>query len=844
MADSTAVNVLLSLVPSDSTEDTPIDLMDAISASLAEIYGTKIGGLELPSAVTNRCTISPVNQFPYVQIIYALNHYVVIHALSGVNAVVYDSLPKHEDRMRYLEGIVSYSFKTVNHRSVFDQGSSATCGQYAAATAFFACKKGDQYLTIPSIPLVLKDPVETFASIIGNLETRRKDDILYPHSLWKVEEARRSRSSQPLDSVYTSGPPKPPSYLDLSGSAGRTRPVINDASRRTTKPRGSPQRTGFPSPPRRTESHHFLDAASTLITGATRGTVPLSNPGNSAPAVPPNLVVPPPSQARDRDVRPTRSSRRRPAPYATPTKVGTVSPPDVQPPPDILLPDHETAPPPQPDPPMGYPHPLPTLPDLTMDDASPKHPMDDDPPISPTADRRGYDFDYDPTNAHKRTIVALTSFLNFTVYNTVNYTLKRYYGIKALCPPLPKSADPPPILAGYRRTLNAYEYTRLRYRNNPPTRRIPGATIMETALQKKRDLQLTELIRQGIGKDAERFRTRVFNKFFYVQPVWIPPNVTWKTVQPKFVRRIVKRDGIEYVFDVHLIALNLANLSDVFSACFSVAVPQTGVEDHKYLTHTIKAINQMASTVNAVGLGKASPATLLLECLRAKYGCDKVNKVSWFFDWLEGFNFTSLDPETALDSDFGEIFDRTAVMRRINRGESLDFDDPRTALLIKDYFSDVALHILSEMVLLKLVWHVGIMSSTLRSIVTKKFHDAITRSECSAPLVCQWFPGIFTLICNWAKKYENHNLKFVSVLHNLSQKKYIRETYVRLQRSASYEITEIAMAVTDSFIGGFRLNDVSTPERRRKYRGQHIIRDSNAFVQDNKCHFLKTNSFV
>lgn len=730
--DDSAKVIIRDLIPVTESDDTSIEILDLISNNLKELYGDRVSGLDEVSGVLRYGHYGIANnivRFPYCQIVFATNHYVVLHAVDNNNIMVYDSLPYNETRMNYIKTLTN---KPLLYSNRFDQGTSSMCGQYASATAFYVCQNSDTgcFLGKPPSPY-LKNPILTFRKIIEGILVKPYTEW---HFLWEIETFERRPNTRATSARAENNEPRytepPPPYME-------------------------------PPPP------------------PLRYTEP--------PPTPPTKKSPP---------KPTRAENK---------------------------PRNEGGPPPK----------------------RKRTETDDEIYSCPVTipDPARFQFDYDPMNQYRRTISALTSFLDFTVYNTVNYTMKRYYGIKNSVASLPKTLTPPPILASLRCDLNAYEYTRLNYNNNAPVRRAPETTFLETALRKKRDIQMTELIRQGVGKDAERFRTQVYNKLFYVQPVWIPPNVTWKDIPPKFVHRVVKGDGIEYVFDNQLIALNKHHLDTIFSTCFSVAVPQIDLEDHKYLTRTITAVNNMASTVNAIGIGKATPMSLLLECLRAKYGHETVNDTNWFFNWLEHFKFTSLDPDTTLDSDFGAIFDRKKLMKYVNEGGSLNFEDCRTVLLIKDYFSDVALHILSEMVILKLLWHLGISSPSLRSVIALKYRNCITKPESSGPLVCQWFPGIFTLLCNWAKKYEHHNLKFVSLLYNLSRKKYVRETYVRLQRSTTYEITEIALAVLDSFLGGYDLNDTLSEERRGKYKLKHIMADSNNYVQDHMCHFIKNNSF-
>lgn len=355
------------------------------------------------------------------------------------------------------------------------------------------------------------------------------------------------------------------------------------------------------------------------------------------------------------------------------------------------------------------------------------------------------------TNLVSRMIHSASEFLHFTVYKQFQSALRDEFTSNNV-----------------RHVIDYNETTKtspLMLQNKMPLRRKPmfhnptalTDTIVDPinyyrdAIKLKRDVERETLVRKWVSKKSSEFVKRMNKIYFKGSKPKIPQRDTTKLVDVKLM------SSGERKYDIHegLINLNLLHMNDIYMKCFAHLVKhQTAANQHIYVNDMTNKLNSLASYVNAISNGLYSPLSILIKCLkRQDLGIKNVipNAVDYIMNKIK---FTTFDIDKMLDIDFKHIFGNDILFKIFNPDEYINYEEPFNALVITDMAQDLLPIVLCELMLLKLLLTINTIQFVKKSHgslvqhLTKTFDDQ--GQGCFN--VLQSYPGLFTLLCYWAKK--------------------------------------------------------------------------------------------
>lgn len=449
--------------------------------------------------------------------------------------------------------------------------------------------------------------------------------------------------------------------------------------------------------------------------------------------------------------------------------------------------------------------------------------------------------------AIKRVIHALSEFMHFTVYEQIRHRIKHKFStVLELNNPINYSSNVIPS------TFTRSRHNRCKsYNNSIPEFSNPAilsstdenSGVIERAIETKRFLEKEMLLRRGISKAAGNFEKNVSNKIFFNPSIKQYVNLEWKTKQAKLSESIwddnLQRNKI-VIYGANLL-LHENRLDHIFSSCFDGLVKKLG-NTHSYLINMIKKINRLASTVNFISKGVYSPLALVFKCFR-RYD----NKLKYFHDfrkYLLEKNYSSTNLNVVLEQDFTSEFDVNELFFFFNPDGALNYDNPMNALVIKDIAHDILPVMLSEILLLTFLFMLGENNNTLNNKISACFKQSYENAEYGVFTVLQCFPGLFTLLCFWAKIHAKHDLKFVRLLDAIISGKQIeKERYRAHMKIVSNDLSQICLDIMDSIVSFNLTNEFKKPNTRNIYSRLYLKNYVN-YLNSTDCSFLCTNSFL
>ncbi|VDI27766.1 Hypothetical predicted protein [Mytilus galloprovincialis] len=743
------------------TEDTDMSiiLLDAYIEALRIKYHQRIGGLFPVTSTLHNTLFRPgIQEDVAVQIHYTNNHFVVSHKIYN-KVFVYNSL---SDRTisKDMERLVRFYYRDdkrralqIEQRMVMNQGQTSKCGFVAAATAHNACMIYDKVLV--DLPLKLNTLIAEFVKILTKYIIEGGELIEFQLRSNRItENPNEARPSTPEPPP----PPKPEPYTPppTNKKRGGEIPATGRYKTRSDKWRRSPpprRRQERPRKARRSKRYHDNERR--------RSQRDENNERRS-----------------QRDENERRNNERR--------RMGTEEEEEAT---------HK----------METDEDFPFYSSEGSSDGivsgdEPHYPSDDESNFGVFSTERGF-FIPEQNNTNglfnnaitsitvKRTIAALSDFLNFTVFQTIQNSVRDTLGnlMKIEDTKIDYLVDNiSPLMV--RRKKNPYEEYNMvlrRYQPPPsywnPTPTTAGGVHSNNIVRDvimKRDLEKEVIIRRGITKASAKFVKTIIKRDFFnhnnrpTNLEWMgkPIKMTEISILPTGERRAVQSQGI--------VSFNMKHLEHIYKHCFPGLVRSQPLEQqHKYIADITLSLNKLASLVNSIGKGTNNPLSMAFACFK------KANTIQTLQDFkilVTTANYGDLNQDNLLTFEFSEFFGNkdNKLFNYLNPNQIFNYNNPMNALLLDDVAQDILPFMVSEVLLLTLVFFIeAIFPNTISNKIDGNFKRAFEEGTgCFTVLQC--FPGLFTLICNWAFRFEQHKLGFVQSLKGINNGQRLTWFYI------------------------------------------------------------------
>lgn len=474
----------------------------------------------------------------------------------------------------------------------------------------------------------------------------------------------------------------------------------------------------------------------------------------------------------------------------------------------------------------------------------------------------------------KRIIHSLSEFINFSVYELIKNRIRhKFASILDIAHPINyysnvnspiytrSSIEKPICSAKTRRQL--YSGTQFDYNKYPipeisnPTlikNEVFGKTVdnqLKDYVKTKRYLEEEILIRQGITKKAGKFVKNVLDKIFYNPTIKQPNNLDWHRKHVKLYESFIDENSSrKVILYKSLVTFHEDLLNEIYDSCFDGLVKKQNINNsHLFIMNMSKKINQLASTVNYISKGTYSPLLLTFKCF--KRNSLKIDSFQSFLDHISNKNYSSNNLNTILEIDYCSEFDVRELFKLFNEGEDghINYSNPMNALIIKDTANDIFPVMLSEIIILTLLLKISSIFDLLSTKITKVLRPIFENEEevgggCT---ILQFFPGLFTLICYWAKLHEKHELEFVQILDNVvsgnTSSRLESERYKDNMKRVAIDLAQICLNILNG-ICSYKMNlNFPSTTMRKKYINLRLI-DYKKFLASQNCSFLCTNTFV
>ena len=511
----------------------------------------------------------------------------------------------------------------------------------------------------------------------------------------------------------------------------------------------------------------------------------------------------------------------------------------------------------------------------------------------------------------KRVIHCLSEFINFTLYETIKRSVKQKlssllgisspinYTVNVLPPVYVRARyDNDNIVGDYNAVSLRHYFSKLAKRRdmgssngdfksliaefrNPITfssKSTCNNSIKDYAMTKKY-LEMEMLIRKAITKKASKFVDTIINKIFYNSSITIPNTLDWQTQMVKLSENYITKDSTHSVnLFSNLIDHHNAMLDEIYRYCFQGLVKMQSLNNtHIYIIDMARKLNKMASYVNFISKGSYNPLTMMFICLKRetfqyrpslnKDDYLKLDTFTKFKEYLLKKRYSSKNINTIVDVDFSHefnVYDLFLLFNSHEKGNSLNYTNPMNALILKDVAQDIVPIMVSELIFLTLLLHLGTLNEEILQNIDDKYKIVFERSgNCGSSsnnydeddivgyTVLQSFPGLFTLICFWAKKYGKHDLGFLNTLdYYMTDKGGSRlqpERYKHLIKSVSLELSNICINILDS-IKPFKLPQCmrsSHDQRQQTDNYKRLQMDTYVnYLMSSENSFLRTNTFA